>query len=73
MKARGRDRAEQIVCFADLFYSKKPGKLGVRKSAALVRKKLLPFGVEKVAIFDAWLAQFRYADPEGVIAASGTP
>lgn len=50
--------SEQIICFADLFYSKNPGKLSTRKSAAQVRKKLLPFGVDKVTVFDAWLAKF---------------
>jgi uncharacterized protein len=49
---------EQIICFADLFYSKKPGKLGDRKTAAQVRKKLLHFGEDKVAVFDAWLEKF---------------
>lgn len=49
---------EKIICFADLFYSKRPGRLGERKSVAHVRKKLLPFGKEKVAIFDTWLTQF---------------
>ncbi len=50
--------SEQIICFADLFYSKKPGKLDERSSVEKVRKKLLPFGEEKVAVFDAWLAKF---------------
>ncbi len=50
--------SEKIICFADLFYSKKPGSLGKRKSVAQVRKKLLPFGEEKVIVFDAWLTQF---------------
>ncbi len=54
---------EQIICFADLFYSKNPGKLDQRKTAAQVRKKLLRFGEEKVAVFDAWLARF---DPEQI-------
>jgi len=49
---------EQIICFADLFYSKKPGRLGERKSVAQVRKKLLPFGEEKVTVFDGWLERF---------------
>lgn len=53
---------EQIICFADLFYSKKPGRLDERKSAAQVRKKLLPFGEEKAAVFDEWLAQFGGSD-----------
>lgn len=51
--------SEQIICFADLFYSKRPGRLGERKTVALVRKKLLPFGEEKVAIFDSWLTQLK--------------
>lgn len=50
--------SEQIICFADLFYSKNPGRLDQRKTAAQVRKKLLRFGVEKVAVFDAWLTKF---------------
>jgi len=54
--------SEQIICFADLFYSKKPGKLSERKSVAQVRKKLLPFGKEKVAVFDAWLDRFEVSD-----------
>jgi uncharacterized protein len=50
--------SEQIICFADLFYSKKPGRLSERKTVEKVRKKLLPFGEEKVEIFDSWLARF---------------
>lgn len=53
-----RSLPEQIICFADLFYSKNPGRLGERKTAAQVRKKLLPFGKDKVAIFDVWLLKF---------------
>ncbi|MBW4056333.1 MAG: HD domain-containing protein [Proteobacteria bacterium] len=53
---------EQIICFADLFYSKKPGRLDKLKSVAQVRKKLLSFGEEKVAVFDAWLVRFEWND-----------
>ena len=60
-----RSLAEQIICFADLFYSKKPGRLAERKSAAHVRKKLLPFGEEKAAVFDAWLIKFERPDLNG--------
>ncbi len=56
---------EQIICFADLFYSKNPGRLEERKSVAQVRKKLLPFGDEKVAVFDAWLTKFEWIDLHG--------
>jgi uncharacterized protein len=54
--------SEQIICFADLFYSKKPGRLDERKTVAQVRKKLLPFGEEKVAVFNAWLTKFEWSD-----------
>jgi uncharacterized protein len=54
--------SEQIICFADLFYSKTPGRLGNRKSVAHIRKKLLPFGVEKVAVFDDWLVRFDWRE-----------
>lgn len=54
--------SEQIICFADLFYSKKPGRLNERKTVAQVRKKLLPFGEEKVAVFDTWLTKFEWSD-----------
>lgn len=50
--------SEQIICYADLFYSKKPGRLDERKTVEKVRKKLLPFGDEKVEIFNSWLARF---------------
>lgn len=56
--------SEKIICFADLFYSKNPGRLGERKSIAKVRKKLLAFGDEKVAVFDSWLTQFGWSDPD---------
>ncbi len=52
--------AEQIICFSDLFYSKKPGRLAERKSVERVRMKLLPFGEEKAAVFELWLAKFNY-------------
>jgi uncharacterized protein len=53
-----RTLSEQIICFADLFYSKRPGRLDRRRTAAQARKKLVPFGAEKVAVFDAWLVMF---------------
>lgn len=49
---------EQIICFADLFFSKQPGKLAERKSADRVRKKLASFGEDKAAVFDSWMKQF---------------
>jgi uncharacterized protein len=49
---------EQIICFADLYYSKNPEKLAHKKSEAQVRKNLLAFGEEKLQIFDRWLIKF---------------
>jgi uncharacterized protein len=53
-----RSIPEQIICFADLFYSKKPGKIEVRKTADKVRGKLSGFGDDKLLIFDGWMERF---------------
>ena len=50
--------SEQIICFSDLFFSKKPGKLNQIQPVDKVRKKLAAFGNEKLQIFDNWLKQF---------------
>jgi uncharacterized protein len=49
---------ERIICFADLFYSKKPGTLTVEKSPDHVMKKLDRFGEEKRRIFEEWSKEF---------------
>lgn len=49
---------ERIVCFADLFFSKKPGRLEEEKSVGEVRTALARFSPDKAGIFDAWLAEF---------------
>jgi uncharacterized protein len=49
---------EKIVCFADLFFSKKPGFLNHEKPVDVVKKGLGKFGERKVAIFDGWLREF---------------
>jgi uncharacterized protein len=56
-----RTSAEEIICFADLFFSKKPGRLEQRKPAEQVREKLSLFGPDKVQIFDTWMARFGAA------------
>ncbi|HQB38950.1 MAG TPA: phosphohydrolase [Deltaproteobacteria bacterium] len=53
-----RDPAEEIICFADLFYSKKPGRLEQQKSPDKVRRKLASYGEAKLQIFDRWFAAF---------------
>lgn len=56
---------EEIVCFADLFYSKSPGKIREQKTAEQVRCKLAAFGEHKALIFDRWMVRFGAAlDPQ---------
>lgn len=50
--------AEEVICFADLFYSKKNGSLEKMKTPSKVREKLAPFGGDKLQIFDNWMARF---------------
>lgn len=49
---------EEVISFADLFYSKKPASLAVEKTVAEVRADLVRHGDEKLVIFDQWLARF---------------
>lgn len=49
---------ERIICFADLFYSKKPGSLSREKSREDIRASLLKHGSHKVAIFERWVEEF---------------
>lgn len=53
-----RSLEERIISFADLFFSKKPGLVGVEKSPEQVRSNLGQFGEHKVGIFDRWLREF---------------
>jgi uncharacterized protein len=50
--------AEKIICFADLFYSKRPGLLQREKTVAQVKENLARHGEQKVAIFESWLLEF---------------
>lgn len=52
------DICEEIICFADLFYSKSPGWIDRRKEPEKVREKLAGFGAEKALIFDRWMERF---------------
>lgn len=49
---------ERLVCFADLFFSKRPDECLQEKSVAQVRTELARHGHEKVVIFDRWLQEF---------------
>jgi len=50
---------EKIICFADLFYSKKPGSLRREKSLDDIRSGLVKHGSHKVSIFDQWVQEFH--------------
>ncbi len=50
--------SEEIICFADLFYSKSPGRIDLRKEPERVREKLAGFGAAKAVIFDSWMERF---------------
>ena len=49
---------EQIVAYADLFFSKTVTGAGGPRSASAVRAKLTRFGADKVAVFNCWHARF---------------
>ncbi|GFE60755.1 phosphohydrolase [Geobacter sp. AOG2] len=52
---------EEIICFADLFFSKKQGRLEQRKSPERIRKNLSCFGQDKLQTFDTWMGRFGAA------------
>jgi len=49
---------EKIICYADLFYSKKPGRLHSEKSIEEIKKALQKHGEHKVVIFENWVKEF---------------
>ena len=50
---------EQIICYADLFYSKDQNKRNREKSPARVLKVLSKFGAEKGLVFARWQRMFE--------------
>lgn len=50
---------EQIISYADLFYSKNLKNREDEKTPEEVRDKLKKYGRKKVAIFDQWLEKFE--------------
>jgi len=49
---------EEIVTYADLFFSKNPTENDRERTPAQVRDTLSRFGADKPAVFDAWHARF---------------
>ena len=43
---------EKIICYADKFFSKRPGHLREKKTVAGIRKEFEKYGVDKVKAFD---------------------
>ena len=50
---------EQIVTYADLFYSKSPDEQDRPRDPDQVRSKLAGYGPEKASVFDAWHRRFN--------------
>ena len=50
---------EQIICYADLFYSKNSRDRNREKTPETVRRTLSRFGPEKAEIFQHWLKRFE--------------
>lgn len=50
---------EQIICYADLFYSKSENNRGKEKSLEKVRKAIGRFGKEKLIVFEQWRQRFE--------------
>ena len=55
---RPQTREEEIVAYADLFFSKRAGGSNGPRSVDEVRQGLARFGDWKVAIFDGWQQRF---------------
>jgi uncharacterized protein len=49
---------ERIVCFADLFFSKKPGFLQTEKTMTDIKAGLRKHGNHKADIFERWVLEF---------------
>ncbi len=50
--------AEQIITYADKFFSKDPGQLGVEQDVDIVREKLQKYGADKLRTFNEWHERF---------------
>jgi uncharacterized protein len=57
---------EQIICYADKFYSKNGNGHPVIKSVAEILHSLEPYGTDKVLRFQAWAERFENRDTDAV-------
>lgn len=51
---------EEIICFADKFFSKKEGRLSKEENINEIKKELLKYGEDKEERFNKWLKKFNY-------------
>jgi uncharacterized protein len=49
---------EQIICYADKFFSKKPGMIDTPKKAEKIFKSLHKYGTDKAAVFEGFIQKF---------------
>lgn len=49
---------EEIVSYADLFFSKKVGAVAHEKTLEAISESLTRFGADKAAIFQVWVSRF---------------
>ena len=49
---------EEIISFADLFYSKRPDSLSTENSVEAIRSTLARYGSRNVKIFESWMERF---------------
>lgn len=50
---------EKIICFADLFYTKYPGKETTEKTIKEIKEERAKFSKENVKIFEQWCKEFK--------------
>ena len=50
---------EQIICFADKFFSKNEEFLTKEEPIEKIRRDIMRFGGDKVKVFDKWLKEFQ--------------
>jgi uncharacterized protein len=50
---------EEIVCFADKFFSKKPSLKGKERTIKEVREHIADYNKEKILLFDNWCKKFK--------------
>jgi len=58
-------RAEEIICLADLFFSKTPDKLWREKSLAKIRKTVDGYGQRQRQVLETWIGKYHLEEKRG--------